>query len=108
MTSKSNTPGKVALTEGLGPLPEADGTAEANKERHPEGGYTYDEVPAWSEPLVRAYAAQEVAAERERCARKPLTHMQIVMLWGDRSDGPSTPEIVSFARVVERAHGIGA
>ena len=37
----------------------------------------------------------------------PLTHMQIVMLWGDRSDGPSTPEIVSFARHVERAHGIG-
>lgn len=40
--------------------------------------------------------------------QKPLTHMQIVMLWGHRSDGPSTPEIVSFARHIEREHGIGA
>ena len=39
--------------------------------------------------------------------RKPLTHMQAVLLWGHRSDGPSTAEIVSFARAVERAHGIG-
>lgn len=53
----------------LGPLPKADGTAETNKERHPDGGYTYDEVPAWSEPLIRAYAAREVAAEREQIAR---------------------------------------
>lgn len=37
---------------------------------------------------------------------QPLTHMQIVMLWGLRSDGPSTPEIVSFTRAIERAHGI--
>jgi hypothetical protein len=53
------------------PLPEADGTAEANKEKRSEGGYTYDEIPAWSEPLVCAYAAervaQAVAEERERC-----------------------------------------
>lgn len=57
-------------------MPEPDGRAETNKERHPEGGYTFDEVPAWSEPLVRAYAealaahrvALAVAAERERCA----------------------------------------
>jgi hypothetical protein len=34
---------------------------------------------------------------------QPLTHMQIVLLWGHRSDGPSTEEIVSFARAVERA-----
>ena len=50
----------------LGQLPEADGSAEHNKERHPDGGYTYDEVPAWSESMVRAYAAEQVAAERER------------------------------------------
>jgi hypothetical protein len=37
---------------------------------------------------------------------EPLTHMQIVMLWGHRSDGPTTPEIVSFARAIEAAHGI--
>jgi hypothetical protein len=39
------------------PLPEPDGSAEANKAPHPGGGYEYDEVPAWSEPLVRAHAA---------------------------------------------------
>jgi hypothetical protein len=53
----------------LPPLPEPDGSAEANKEPSPDGlGYLYDEVPAWSEPLVRAYAAQAVAQERERHA----------------------------------------
>jgi hypothetical protein len=44
-------------------MPEPDGRAETNKERHPEGGYTFDEVPAWSEPLVRAYA-EALAAHR--------------------------------------------
>jgi len=67
-----STPAKVGSMDELGPLPKADGAAETNKERHPEGGYTFDEVDAWSEPLVRAYAAAEVAravaAERERCA----------------------------------------
>lgn len=52
------------------PLPEPDGSAEVNKQPHPGGGYEYDEVDAWSEPLVRAYArayaAAEVAKEREK------------------------------------------
>ena len=65
MTTES-TLAKVRLSDGLGPLPEADGTAEANKKRHPAGGYTFDEVPAWSEPLVRAYAAEQVAEDRVR------------------------------------------
>ena len=33
---------------------------------------------------------------------QPLTPMQAVLLWGHRSDGPSTAEIVSFASAVER------
>ena len=33
---------------------------------------------------------------------RPLTHMQAVLLWGHRGDGPSTAEIVSFASAVER------
>ena len=33
----------------------------------------------------------------------PMSHLQAVMLWGNRSDGPTTPEIVSYARVIERA-----
>ena len=61
-----NTPGNVRLNTWLGQLPEADGSAEHNKEPHPDGGYTYDDVPAWSESLVRAYAAEHVAADRER------------------------------------------
>ena len=56
-----------------GPLPEPDGTAEANKVKCADGwGYEYDEVEAWSRPLVEAYTASEVAravaAERERLA----------------------------------------
>jgi len=37
---------------------------------------------------------------------QPLDQTRIVALWGDRSDGPSTAEIVKFARAIERAHGI--
>ncbi len=48
------------------PLPEPDGSAEENKVAHPGGGYEYDEVPAWSEPLVRAHAAAVSAAENAR------------------------------------------
>ena len=47
-------------------------------------------------------------SEANNPAPVPLTHMQIVELWGHRSDGPTTSEIVSFARHIERAHGIGA
>ena len=38
---------------------------------------------------------------------EPLKYMQLVLLWGHRSDGPSNAEIVSFAREVEKLHGIG-
>ena len=48
----------------------------------------------------------EQAVRAKMGAAVPMTHMQIVTLWGHRSDGPSTPEIVSFARLVERHHGI--
>ena len=44
-------------------LPEPDGSAEANQRPHPGGGYEYDEVPAWSEPLVHAHAAAVTAAK---------------------------------------------
>ena len=30
-----------------------------------------------------------------------LTDEEIISLWGDRSDGPSTAQIVSFARAIE-------
>ena len=39
--------------------------------------------------------------------RQPLPSVVLVGLWGPRSDGPDNHEIVSFARLVERAHGIG-
>ena len=38
--------------------------------------------------------------------RKPLTREEAIALWADKSDGPSNSEIVSFARAIERAHGI--
>lgn len=38
---------------------------------------------------------------------EPLTQTKLIALWADKSDGPSNAEIVSFARAIERAHGIG-
>lgn len=52
----------------LPPLPEPDGTAEANKVPHTDGGYEFDEIPAWSEALVRAYAAEAVRVALEEAA----------------------------------------
>lgn len=52
----------------LPPLPKPDGTAETNKMPHPDGGYEFDEVAAWSEELVREYAQAAVLAERDACA----------------------------------------
>jgi len=60
----------LALVAAM-PMPEPDGSAEMNKVPHPEGGYTYDEVPAWSEALVRSErlkAAQLVLAQGEPVA----------------------------------------
>lgn len=56
-------------------LPEPDGTAEANMQPHPEGGYTYDEVPAWSETIVR----EAIAA-----ALVKLTQQEPIV-WGYRT-----------------------
>ena len=57
----------------FGPLPQADGTAEVNKTHIGGGVYEFNEAPAWSEPLVLAYTAQEVAAERNQlCATLKL------------------------------------
>ncbi len=61
-------------------------------------GYRTDALLLFAERLIAMVRAEK---------REPLKHMQIVMLWGHRSDGPSTAELVSFARAVERAHGIG-
>ena len=52
------------LTEGLGPLPEA-------RIRLGEGNSTWDK---FSREQMLAYAAQEVVAERERCAVAAWNH----------------------------------
>ena len=46
----------------LPPLPEADGVAETDVEPCAAGGYEYSEVPAWSEPLMQAYATLAIEA----------------------------------------------
>ena len=56
---------------------------------------------------------EAVAAERERCARKPLTAQQLDKLieahvgGSELTDGEYSA-MVMFAAAVERAHGIGA
>ena len=58
-----------ATMSELPPLPEPDGSAEVKTAEFLDGSYVATEVDAWSEPLVRAYAAAAVAAERERQSR---------------------------------------
>lgn len=63
----TDTPGMVRLTDLLGPLPEGDRFADALKFRRLGNGGGDVLYECWGD-AVRAYAAQEVAAERERCA----------------------------------------
>ena len=58
--------GVSVISDGLGPLPPSDGSAEVPVGRAPGGGTEVVYVDAWSEDLVRAYAAEQVVAERER------------------------------------------
>lgn len=70
----------------LPPLPEPDGSAEANRRPHPQGGYTYDEIDAWSEPLVRAYATAAVAAaDREWYGKLEAADAEIERLTAELS-----------------------
>ena len=111
MTTDQTNPRQVApaaeplalrLNDQLGP--EERAKLDALLDHIHEYGTTAEGVLLRAAQLCQAARA----AERERCAKKPLTHMQIVMLWGHRSDGPSTPELVSFARLLEKHHGIEA
>jgi len=57
------------MTIPLPPLPDSDGSAEANKTPHPGGGYEFDEIPAWSETLVRAIQREAMRVALEAAAR---------------------------------------
>ena len=60
--SNETTPGNVRLNDGLGQLPEPDVCHEMARD-------DWREDWSYSADAVRAYAAEQVAAERERCAR---------------------------------------
>lgn len=45
------------VPNGAPELTPADGITETNKAPHPDGGYTFGHVAAWTEPLVKAYGA---------------------------------------------------
>ena len=62
---QTDPPAKVASNDRLGPLPEADVQWVDGKD---EWGYD-DYNHAYSAEAMTAYAAQQVAAERERCAK---------------------------------------
>ena len=66
------------------PLPEPDGSAEANQRPHPGGGYEYDEVPAWSEPLARAHAAAVTAADNAALRDDIERYVKIASELGER------------------------
>jgi hypothetical protein len=87
----------TTITNTLPPLPEPDGTAEANKVPHPSGiGYEYDEVPAWSEPLVVAYALAAVA----QAEAKPAEPANPVTVYTNRGAAPAAPAPVTSGFVL--------
>lgn len=68
--AKNATPAKTQLTDKLDPLPEPDVQWVDGKD---QWGYdAYDH--AYSAEAMKAYAAQCVAQERERCAVVAWTH----------------------------------
>ena len=75
-----------AVTAYTVPLPEPDGTAEANQRPHPGGGYEYEEVSAWSEPLVHAHAAA-ISAERDARIKVLEEQVRVLTKLVDASEG---------------------
>jgi len=82
-------------------------------EAHSFGAVARGEFPLMPRGLLKALVDAAVAAERERCARKPLTAQQLDKLieahvgGSELTDGEYSA-MVMFAAAVERAHGIGA
>ena len=76
-------------------------------------GWLLDERQHARPHAIRHLVAGVEAAERERCARKPLTAQQLDKLieahvgGSELTDGEYSA-MVMFAAAVERAHGIGA
>jgi hypothetical protein len=77
-------------------------------------GWLMDEYEEAAQPTaIRHLVKMVLAAERERCARKPLTAQQLDKLieahvgGSELTDGEYSA-MVMFAAAVERAHGIGA
>jgi hypothetical protein len=60
-----------------------------------------------AEPKQAAWEAWQAALTQPAAQAVPLTHIQIIELWGNRSDGPDNGELIGFARAIEHAHGIG-
>jgi hypothetical protein len=80
----------------------------SERERFEAWWKTMNEAP-WYEGIQRAIAwnAWQAALTQPAAQAVPLTHIQIIELWGNRSDGPDNGELIGFARAIEHAHGIG-
>ena len=61
-------------------------------------------LKASNEKFAKCFANYD--AQPLQQARQPLTKVHALMLWGSRSDGPDNHEIITYARVIEAAHGI--
>lgn len=118
-------PGAVALTEGLGQVPDATWAAV---ERYADEVHDFNvavkidvgvdkasakclKAESDARSAVLAFADAAVAEERERWAKKPLTFAQLDAAARDaqikfclKSGGSFEEE---FARAIELAHGIG-
>ena len=98
----------IALLRELLAEPQSEPVQEPVATLHDDGYWTPKQSEAGrrlNDQLMRAGTRVDVYTVAQQ--RNPLSEEQIVMMWGHRSDGPDTSEIVSFARAIERAHGIG-
>lgn len=82
-------PPKVGLGDGLGPLPE------------PAGWNDHGEYFDYTADQMRAYAAQEVAAERERCAK--ICDGVANRVWRDTRSEHWSDEVELLARTIRGA-----
>lgn len=109
---RPNAGNRLSIREGLWELAaHSPNPASGASEQEQAGEAVVGEagtMPGTSGFTMACFHADKVPLGTKLYTRplEPLTQTKLIALWADKSDGPSNAEIVSFARAIERAHGI--
>ena len=90
------TPANVGSMEGLGPLPAASLT-------HDRHGHALLIGPCYTAEAMRAYATEQVAAERERWSAIAKSHMDMAVAMGAKEKARTAGSIQSWPRKTEQS-----